>query len=218
MTPETPNALPARPAPPRPPRQRQLAIALAVAAVVSTTAVVVLASGKPDTKPAAAGLPSATDTASASSTTSAALEAAPTTTDPEPSPSTVDPTTPQPSDSGPAGGPTPPTALISLSDLSSEMSSLQAGIGHIDMGTCLSGQLPDSTTAVAVGDDVKEVPCFAGEAHYKVIQTFPGTADLSKCDQNPDTQFEFSSEETTNGGITSTEYVYCLIGLGSYAR
>ena len=223
IPPETPGSLPAPPAPTGPPTppgpRRHAAVALAVGTVLTTIVVIVLATVKPDSKPAAAPLGSPTDTSSISSTAGTTAAEPTTTLDPGPSASpTPDPTTPESSDSGRPGGPTPPTALLTLPDLSSEMSSLQSGLGNLDMGTCLSGKLPDSTTAVAVGDDVKEVPCFESGAHYKVIQTFPGTADLSVCDKNPDTQFEFSSEQTTNGGITSTEYVYCLIGLGSYAR
>ncbi|MBO1337793.1 hypothetical protein [Streptomyces sp. VRA16 Mangrove soil] len=83
-------------------------------------------------------------------------------------------------------------------------------------GTCLNGTLPDSTTAQAV-NDVDEVDCSAADAHYKVIQTFPMTSDMSQCNANSQTQYAFSSRYTMNGAVVS-EYVYCLVGLGSYAR
>ncbi|MFJ3586249.1 hypothetical protein ACIPPS_29025 [Streptomyces sp. NPDC090127] len=83
-------------------------------------------------------------------------------------------------------------------------------------GTCLNGRLPDSTTAQSVSG-VAEVPCSASDAHYRVIQTFPLTSDLDRCNSNPKTQYAFSHRYTINGA-TINEYVYCLIGLGSYAR
>ncbi|WP_199552752.1 hypothetical protein [Streptomyces sp. N35] len=85
-----------------------------------------------------------------------------------------------------------------------------------DQGTCLNGTLPDSETAQEV-DDVEEVACSASDAHYKVIQTFPMTSELDECNANPKTQYAFSSRYTMNGAVIS-EYVYCLEGLGSYAR
>ncbi|MFH7595055.1 hypothetical protein WDV06_08085 [Streptomyces racemochromogenes] len=83
-------------------------------------------------------------------------------------------------------------------------------------GTCLNGQLPDSTTATRV-TGVHEVSCKADDAHYRVIQRFPGTSDMSRCDQNSDTEYGFSYRYTINGSVIN-EYVYCLVGLGSYAR
>ncbi|MFI6421492.1 hypothetical protein ACIBG6_29315 [Streptomyces sp. NPDC050842] len=85
-----------------------------------------------------------------------------------------------------------------------------------DKGTCLNGQLPDSETAQTV-DDVEEVSCSASDAHYKVIQTFPFTSDMNKCNANPKTEYAFSHRYTMNGAVIS-QYVYCLVGLGSYAR
>ncbi|MEY9848234.1 hypothetical protein [Streptacidiphilus sp. MAP5-3] len=85
-----------------------------------------------------------------------------------------------------------------------------------DSGTCLNGTLPDSTTAQTV-NDVNQVDCSASDAHYKVIQVFYETTDLSQCDNVSDTQYSFSSQETWNGA-TINSYVYCLVGLGSYAR
>ncbi|MFD7575309.1 hypothetical protein ACFV6U_33130 [Streptomyces sp. NPDC059810] len=85
-----------------------------------------------------------------------------------------------------------------------------------EKGTCLNGSLPDSTTAQSVSG-VDEVPCSASDAHYKVIQTFPFTSDMNRCNANPKTQYAFSHRYTMNGAVVS-QYVYCLIGLGSYAR
>ncbi|MFD7963040.1 hypothetical protein ACFV5J_19780 [Streptomyces zaomyceticus] len=85
-----------------------------------------------------------------------------------------------------------------------------------EKGTCLNGSLPDSTTAQSVSG-VDEVSCTASDAHYKVIQTFPFTSDMNKCNANPRTQYAFSHRYTMNG-TTVSEYVYCLVGLGSYAR
>lgn len=85
-----------------------------------------------------------------------------------------------------------------------------------DSGTCLNGTLPDSTTAQEV-DDVEEVDCSASDAHYKVIETIPMTSDLSRCSSNTRTEYAFSSRYTINGA-TINEYVYCLVGLGAYAR
>ncbi|MFD6277310.1 hypothetical protein ACFWFI_17325 [Streptomyces sp. NPDC060209] len=85
-----------------------------------------------------------------------------------------------------------------------------------ESGTCLNGTLPDSTTAQEVSD-VEEVSCSASDAHYQVIQTFAFTSDMSRCSANSDTQYAFSYRYTLNGA-TLNEYVYCLIGLGSYAR
>ncbi|MEU2548591.1 hypothetical protein ABZ618_24670 [Streptomyces roseolus] len=85
-----------------------------------------------------------------------------------------------------------------------------------DKGTCLNGSLPDSETPQSVSD-VDEVPCSASDAHYKVIQTFPMTSDMNRCNANPKTEYAFSHRYTMNG-TTISEYVYCLVGLGSYAR
>ncbi|MFF3842233.1 hypothetical protein [Streptomyces sp. NPDC001930] len=85
-----------------------------------------------------------------------------------------------------------------------------------EKGTCLNGSLPNSETAQSVSG-VDEVPCSASDAHYKVIQTFPFTSDMNRCNANPKTEYAFSHRYTMNG-TTVSEYVYCLIGLGSYAR
>ncbi|MFD3536267.1 hypothetical protein [Streptomyces sp. NPDC058664] len=85
-----------------------------------------------------------------------------------------------------------------------------------EKGTCLNGDLPNSETAQSVSG-VDEVPCSASDAHYKVIQTFPFTSDMDKCNANPKTEYAFSHRYTMNG-TTINEYVYCLVGLGAYAR
>ncbi|WP_441249323.1 LppU/SCO3897 family protein [Kitasatospora sp. McL0602] len=83
-------------------------------------------------------------------------------------------------------------------------------------GTCLNGTLVDSTTAQRV-NDVSEVACSAPDAHYQVIRAFPATADMSRCASVSGTQYSFSSKELLNGAVIWS-YVYCLVGLGSYAR
>lgn len=83
-----------------------------------------------------------------------------------------------------------------------------------ESGTCLNGTLPDATTAQEVSG-VDEVSCSASDAHYKVIETIPLTSELSRCNANPQTQYAFSYSYTRNG-MPLYEYVYCLVGLGSY--
>ncbi|WP_158943819.1 LppU/SCO3897 family protein [Streptomyces sp. NRRL S-378] len=85
-----------------------------------------------------------------------------------------------------------------------------------DRGTCLNGQLPDSTTPRSVSG-VEEVPCSASDAHYRVIESIPGTADLNSCNDNPRTQYAFSYRYM-RGSTVLNQYVYCLVGIGSYAR
>ncbi|MFG2337428.1 hypothetical protein [Streptomyces yangpuensis] len=85
-----------------------------------------------------------------------------------------------------------------------------------DRGTCLNGQLPDSTTPRSVSG-VEEVPCSASDAHYRVIESIPGTADLNSCNDNPKTQYAFSYRYM-RGSTVLNQYVYCLVGIGSYAR
>lgn len=92
----------------------------------------------------------------------------------------------------------------------------EAAPSPFDRGTCLNGTLPDSTTAQRV-DNVREVPCSASDAHYKVIESIPGTSDMNRCNSNPKTQYGFSYRYS-RGAVTLNEYVYCLVGLGSYAR
>ncbi|MFD3720773.1 hypothetical protein [Streptomyces sp. NPDC058674] len=85
-----------------------------------------------------------------------------------------------------------------------------------DKGTCLNGTLPDSTTPQRV-NDVDEVPCSASDAHYRVIESIPFTSDMNRCDAYPKTEYAFSYRYTLNGSVIN-QYVYCLVGLGSYAR
>ncbi|MEU4999768.1 hypothetical protein [Streptomyces sp. NPDC021622] len=85
-----------------------------------------------------------------------------------------------------------------------------------DSGTCLNGTLPNSETAQEVSD-IDEVSCSASDAHYRVIESIPMTSDLGACNDNSQTQYAFSSRYTLNG-TTINEYVYCLVGIGSYAR
>ncbi|MFI9235365.1 hypothetical protein [Streptomyces sp. NPDC053079] len=83
-------------------------------------------------------------------------------------------------------------------------------------GTCLNGTLPDSTTPVKV-KNVDVVACSSSDAHYRVIQAYHGTTELSRCRDDSETQYSFSSR-TTLGGRTISSVVYCLVGIGSYAR
>ncbi|MEV7729020.1 hypothetical protein AB0P15_30420 [Streptomyces sp. NPDC087917] len=85
-----------------------------------------------------------------------------------------------------------------------------------DKGTCLNGQLPDSEVAQRV-DNVEEVSCSASDAHYRVIESIPGTSDMSRCENNSRTEYAFSYKYTL-GSTVLNEYVYCLVGLGSYSR
>lgn len=86
-----------------------------------------------------------------------------------------------------------------------------------DSGTCLDGEAPPrSTTAVSV-DPFRVVGCSSSRAHYRVIRTFHGTEDLDMCKSVEDTQYSYSSS-SSRGGRTLWRVVYCLVGLGSYAR
>ncbi|MEU3736921.1 hypothetical protein AB0E78_07620 [Streptomyces sp. NPDC032198] len=120
-------------------------------------------------------------------------------------PSTSTPYTNDPYDSG-TGADTAAPAATPTSEAPTPFTS----------GTCLNGTLPDSETAQEVSN-VDEVSCSASDAHYEVIETIPLTSDMSRCDNNPKTQYAFSYRYTLNGS-TINEYVYCLIGLGPYAR
>jgi hypothetical protein len=88
--------------------------------------------------------------------------------------------------------------------------------GNFQTGECLNGELPNSTVTVTV-QGVDLVDCSDPNAHYRVIQKFPGTTDLSRCDPNPQTQYEFSEEETVNG-TPVLQNTYCVVGLGRYAQ
>ncbi|MFG2875315.1 hypothetical protein ACGFYU_09955 [Streptomyces sp. NPDC048337] len=85
-----------------------------------------------------------------------------------------------------------------------------------DKGTCLNGTLPDSETAQRV-DNVEEVSCSASDAHYRVIASIPMTSDMNRCDDYPKTEYAFSHRYTLNGSVIN-QYVYCLVGIGSYSR
>lgn len=141
------------------------------------------------------------------------------------SPSPTYSSTPDPTYSSYSPGPLPTgTSYTSGSDSGSSVPAYPyptaapttADPSPFDTGTCLNGQLPDSTTAQRV-DDVEEVSCSASDAHYKVIQRFGFTSDLHRCDDTPRTEYAFSYRYTLNG-TPINEYVYCLIGLGSYSR
>jgi hypothetical protein len=86
-----------------------------------------------------------------------------------------------------------------------------------DPGTCLTGTLPNATTPTRVDDDVREVPCSASGAHYRVIERFNGTTEMNRCNGNPRTEYRFSARYSRGATVTS-QYVYCLVGIGSYAR
>lgn len=117
-----------------------------------------------------------------------------------------------------AGSPTTPvtTSAFPTTTTPTTAPTTEAPPDPYAKGTCLNGRLPDSTTAQSVSN-VEEVPCSASDAHYRVIETIPLTSDLNRCNANPKTQYAFSHRYTINGA-TVNEYVYCLVGLGSYAR
>ncbi|MFJ8568547.1 hypothetical protein [Streptomyces sp. NPDC093514] len=123
-----------------------------------------------------------------------------------------------PSDSPSSGSSAPGAATASYSPEASAEASPEASPepSPFDRGTCLNGQLPDSTTPRSVSG-VSEVPCSASDAHYRVIESIPGTADLDSCNDNPKTQYAFSYRYM-RGSIVLNQYVYCLVGIGSYAR
>ncbi|MFD9378804.1 hypothetical protein ACFWBH_25270 [Streptomyces sp. NPDC059999] len=106
--------------------------------------------------------------------------------------------------------PTPTTSTgVSVPDPTPSPS--EAAPSPFDRGTCLNGTLPDSTTAQRV-TGVREVPCSASDAHYRVIESIPMTSDLDRCNDNPKTEYAFSYSYTRNG-IPLNEYVYCLVGM-----
>ncbi|MFI6150427.1 hypothetical protein [Streptomyces sp. NPDC051109] len=123
---------------------------------------------------------------------------------------------PVPSYSSPARSPFPVPPPVSRGTDALAPPSEEPAPSPFDRGTCLNGELPDSTTAQHV-TGVKEVSCSASDAHYKVIERIPLTSELDRCNSNPKTQYAFSYRYS-RGGITVNEYVYCLVGLGSYAR
>ncbi|MER5733262.1 hypothetical protein ABT084_33870 [Streptomyces sp. NPDC002138] len=125
--------------------------------------------------------------------------------------------TPMPSYSAWTPAPAPPPAATPAASVPVPVvPTPEAAPSPFDRGTCLNGTLPDSTTAQRV-DNVREVSCSASDAHYKVIESIPGTSDMSRCDASPKTEYGFSYRYS-RGGITLNEYVYCVVGIGSYAR
>ncbi|MFD9573366.1 hypothetical protein ACFWBI_26405 [Streptomyces sp. NPDC059982] len=181
--------------PPAPKKSSPLGCLLALGAAAVVIAVVVVASND--------NSDDANNTASASPTYSSPATTAYQT--PTYSPTyTYEPTT----------RPTPP-ALPTLPALPAPAPT-SAAPTPFDKGTCLNGQLPDSETAQRV-NNVDEVPCSASDAHYKVIERFPFSSDMEQCKNNPDTEYAFSYRYTLNGSVLN-QYVYCLIGLGSYSR
>ncbi|MFD9536020.1 hypothetical protein [Streptomyces sp. NPDC060010] len=114
--------------------------------------------------------------------------------------------------------PAPPPVVLPTSTTSTGTSApdptpspSEAAPSPFDRGTCLNGTLPDSTTAQRV-TGVREVPCSASDAHYRVIESIPMTSDLDRCNDNPKTEYAFSYSYTRNG-IPLNEYVYCLVGM-----
>ncbi|MFE5871849.1 hypothetical protein ACFQ6V_24845 [Streptomyces roseifaciens] len=86
-----------------------------------------------------------------------------------------------------------------------------------ELGTCLDGEsVPPSAGTVSV-DPFRVVSCSSSKAHYRVVETFHGTRDRSKCKSVAESQYAYSSW-SSRGGHTLWEAVYCLVGLGSYAR
>lgn len=167
---------------------------LGVLGVAVVAGVALLGDGDPGTSAAA---PYATPSAPTSTPD-------PTAADGPSSPAPAPPPAPAATDT-PAGAvpdPVPPSA--------------EAAPTPFDQGTCLNGSLPDSTTAQSVSG-VDEVPCSASDAHYRVIESIPMTSDMDRCDDNPKTEYAFSHSYTLNG-VPINEYVYCLVGIGSYAR
>lgn len=124
--------------------------------------------------------------------------------------------TPTPSDPPSAPDPTDAPAAAPTGYSAEPSPEPSAEPSPFDRGTCLNGQLPDSTTPQSVSG-VEEVPCSASDAHYRVIESIPGTSDMDRCDANPKTQYAFSYRYM-RGAIVLNQYVYCLVGLGSYAR
>ncbi|MEU1819392.1 hypothetical protein ABZ543_30055 [Streptomyces roseifaciens] len=111
----------------------------------------------------------------------------------------------------PYGG-TPPKAQRSLPALEPP-----APARPHDLGTCLDGEsVPPSAGTVSV-DPFRVVSCSSPKANYRVVETFHGTRDRSKCKSVAESQYAYSSW-SSRGGHTLWEAVYCLVGLGSYAR
>ncbi|MBT2452003.1 hypothetical protein J7F03_34090 [Streptomyces sp. ISL-43] len=186
----TPNAQ-ASPAPPAAPRASGARGCLVAAGVLAAVAVVALVLSRGD------GGGDGEDTA--------APPPAPSLSAWSPTPTPPAAGAPEPADTAPAVVPEP------------VLPSTEAPAPTpFDRGTCLNGELPDSTTAQRV-TGVEEVSCSASDAHYRVIESIPMTSDLDRCNDNPKTQYAFSYRYTRNG-VPINQYVYCLVGIGSYAR
>ncbi|MFD8953005.1 hypothetical protein ACFV0B_29615 [Streptomyces xanthophaeus] len=124
---------------------------------------------------------------------------------------------PDPSGAASSWAPDPdPTPTPEDTATESDPSPSEAEPSPFDKGTCLNGTLPDSTTPQTV-TGVEEVSCSASDAHYRVIESFPFTSDLDRCNDNPKTQYAFSYRYS-RGATIINEYVYCLVGIGSYGR
>lgn len=184
----TPGPPPPPPQPGRAPKSgaRGWLMALGAAAGVLVAFLIVSDGDEPDSKPSATALPSYS---ASPSPTLPTFSATPTR---QAAPTTRAPRTTPAAPTEPAA-PTP-----------------------FDRGTCLNGELPDSTTAQRVSG-VEEVSCSASDAHYRVIESIPGTSDLERCSDNPRTEYAFSYRYTLNGSVIN-QYVYCLVGIGAYAR
>ncbi|MEU7134994.1 hypothetical protein [Streptomyces sp. NPDC046261] len=188
--------------PPRPPGRGRLAFLgspvakpLFIVGVLGVLTVVLLNQGE-DSTPPTAGRPSTSTTAPSLGGTAGA---------------TAGPDSGTPGSAGPLD-----SADRSRPPAASDYPATAAPPTPYSAGTCLDGTLPDSTTPVKV-KNVDVVSCSSPDAHYRVIQAYHGTTDLSRCREDSETQYSFSSR-TTLGGRTISSVVYCLVGIGSYAR
>ncbi|MGW3950804.1 hypothetical protein ACWEKM_07550 [Streptomyces sp. NPDC004752] len=59
--------------------------------------------------------------------------------------------------------------------------------------------------------------CSASDAHGKVIEAVLFSMDMGQCNSNSLTRYTFSYECAVNE-VAVNHIVYCLVGLGSYAR
>lgn len=64
---------------------------------------------------------------------------------------------------------------------------------------------------------MRAVDCASHDAHYRSIESFSGTADMSRCDAVPETRYTYSVT-WARGGVPITQTVRCLIGLGPCVR
>ncbi|GGX76276.1 LppU/SCO3897 family protein [Streptomyces hiroshimensis] len=140
---------------------------------------------------------------------------------PLPAPSSYDSSGPSrlggPVGETPSGSPTPHGAGVATPRRSLPPLEPPAPARPHELGTCLDGEsVPPSAGTVTV-DPFRVVSCSSAKAHYRVIETFHGTTDRSKCKSVAESQYAYSSW-SSRGGRTLWEVVYCLVGLGSYAR